>query len=83
MIPKPVYEVLPIAYVVGSIIALAVADHFIVVLPVALLLSTAVYIIYLRYQFRHLTARERAVLMSQRFKPSSRSKYVRKRHHSF
>ncbi|MBU2864610.1 hypothetical protein QWZ13_02600 [Reinekea marina] len=83
MLPKPVYEVLPIAYVVGSIIALAVADHFIVVLPVALLLSTAAYIIYLRYHFRHLTARERAAMMSERFKSHTKPKYVRKRHHSF
>ena len=83
MVPKPVYELLPIAYVVGSIIALAVADHFIVILPVALLMSTAGYIIYLRYQFRHLTSRERAVLMAQRFKGETKPKYVRKRHHSF
>lgn len=81
MLPKPVYEVLPVAYVVGSIVALAVADHFIVILPVALLMSTAAYIIYLRYHFRHLTARERAVMMTQRFK--TKPKYVRKRHHSF
>jgi hypothetical protein len=83
MIPKPVYELLPIAYVVGSIIALAVADHFIVVLPVALLLSTASYIIYMRYKYRHLTPRQRTMLMKQRIASEAKHKRTRKRHPSF
>lgn len=68
MIPKAVYELLPAVYVVGSIVALAVADHFIVWLPVALLLGTAFYIIYLRYQFRHLSPRQRALMMAQKYR---------------
>lgn len=76
MVPKAIYELLPAVYVVGSIVALAVADHFIVWLPVALLLGTAVYIIHLRYQFRHLSPRQRALAMAQKYRerPSGRQR---------
>jgi len=66
MIPKPVYELLPGVYIVGAILTLTLNDSAIRFFPALLLLLSAVMVVYLRYDFRHLTPRERAHKMADR-----------------
>ncbi len=60
MVPKPLYELLPGIYAAGAVLTLLINDSVLRFFPASLLLFTAVMVIYLRYEFRHLPARERA-----------------------
>lgn len=64
MVPKALYEMLPGVYAAGAVFSLAINDSPLRFFPAALLLLTAGVVVYMRYEFRHLPARERAQRMA-------------------
>lgn len=66
MIPKPLYEALPVIYAIGAAICLVLNDSMLRFFPAALLMASALLVIYLRYEFRHLPAKEQAKRLAER-----------------
>ncbi|MCW8987020.1 MAG: hypothetical protein OQK75_05040 [Gammaproteobacteria bacterium] len=51
--PKPIYESLPILYVIGGVAAISTVDSFMSFISGILLGSSGVMILYLRRNFRN------------------------------
>ena len=51
--PKPIYESLPVLYVVGGIAAISTVDSFMSFVSGILLGASGVMILYLRRNYRH------------------------------
>lgn len=51
--PKPIYESLPVLYVVGGIAAMSTVDSFMSFISGILLGASGVMIMYLRRNYRH------------------------------
>ncbi|MDX1343853.1 hypothetical protein [Reinekea sp. G2M2-21] len=72
MIPKALYEMLPGLYAAGAVLTLAINDSPLRFFPATLLLFTAGLVFYLRYDFRHLPAKERAQRMAEHYRQQRR-----------
>lgn len=68
MMPKPFYEVLPVLYIVAGVLTLVMNDSWIRFFPAILLFLSAAMVIYMRYEFRHLSPKERAQRIAQKFR---------------
>jgi len=75
MVNRTMYELLPAVYALGAVMTLAANDSMLRFFPASLLLFTAGIVIYMRYEFRHLPARERAERMAAKYRQ-------RRAHHS-
>lgn len=51
--PKPIYESLPVLYVIGGIAAISTVDSFMSFISGILLGSSGIMIMYLRRNYRH------------------------------
>ena len=51
--PKPIYESLPVLYVIGGIAAISTVDSFMSFISGILLGASGVMIMYLRRNYRH------------------------------